>query len=60
MKTYSTFTVKGSSCSASFMYEGYNSAGDVEAGGDDTERREVLEKRLAHVRNQMPEEQKPK
>jgi hypothetical protein len=34
-------------------------AGDVEAGGDDTERREVLEKRLAHVRNQMPEEQKP-
>ena len=34
-------------------------AGDVEAGGDDTERRDVLEKRLAHVRNQMPEEQKP-
>jgi hypothetical protein len=34
-------------------------AGDVEAGGDDGERREVLEKRLAHVRNQMPEEQKP-
>jgi hypothetical protein len=34
-------------------------AGDVEAGGDDTERREVLEKRLAHVRNQIPEEQKP-
>jgi hypothetical protein len=34
-------------------------AGDVEAGGDDTERRDVLEKRLAHVRNHMPEEQKP-
>jgi hypothetical protein len=31
----------------------------VETGGDDAERRDVLEKRLAHVRNQMPEEQKP-
>jgi hypothetical protein len=38
---------------------GKASAGDVEAGGDDTARKEVLEKRLAHVRNQMPEEQKP-
>ena len=38
---------------------GKASAGDVETGGDDTERREVLEKRLAHVRNQIPEEQKP-
>jgi hypothetical protein len=38
---------------------GKASAGDVEAGSNDTERRKVLEKRLAYVRNQMPEEQKP-
>ena len=29
---------------------------DVEAGGNADEKREVLEKRLAHVRNQLPEE----
>jgi hypothetical protein len=36
---------------------GKASAGDVEAGSNDSERRKVLEKRLAYVRNQMPEEQ---
>jgi protein-arginine kinase len=30
-----------------------------EAASDDVERREVLEKRLAHVRNQMPEDELP-
>jgi protein-arginine kinase len=30
-----------------------------EAASDDAERREVLEKRLAHVRNQMPEDELP-
>jgi hypothetical protein len=29
---------------------------DVEAGGDDTERRDELENRLAHVRSQMSKE----
>jgi hypothetical protein len=47
-------SVSGGQASTNTVYVDKVSAGDVEAG-DDSERREVLEERLAHVRAQEPE-----